>query len=262
MYTLVPAVVSLALHGLLIFLLIVGIPGSARELNIKPAPRVIQAKLMLDAKPVRQPAEKPKPAPKPQPKPKAEPKPEPKPVAKPAPKPLAKPKPAAKTVPDKKAPPKPSAEEIRRKEAAEKAAKAAAEKARIEALEQEIRQQQEDDLAAALASEDEAMETAEAVSSYKDLIAVLVQRNWSRPPTARNGMVAVVAIETIPTGQITNQYIVEGSGDPAFDLSVIRAVTKLGHIEELKQLATENPTAYENNFRRFKFKFVPQDLRR
>lgn len=250
-FRLIPAMVTLLLHGLVAAVLLIGLPGISDSQELKPKPVVIQAKLVIDkvppsrAKPA--PPAKPKPAPKP--KPVVKPKPEVKP--KPAPKPKPKPKPAPK-------PKGPTAEEIRQKKAAEKAA----EEAKQRALQEQIRKQQQEELAAALASEDAALEEAELVSSYEQLIAQLVTNNWSRPPSARNGMSVTVAIRTLPTGEIISASVVKGSGNEAFDQSALRAVNGLGEIAELGELARQNRAAYERKFRHFQFKFEPTDLRR
>lgn len=250
-FRLIPAMVTLLLHGLVAAVLLIGLPGISDSQELKPKPVVIQAKLVIDkvppsrAKPA--PPAKPKPAPKP--KPVVKPKPEVKP--KPAPEPKPKPKPAPK-------PKGPTAEEIRQKKAADKAA----EEARQRALQEQIRKQQQEELAAALASEDAALEEAELVSSYEQLIAQLVTNNWSRPPSARNGMSVTVAIRTLPTGEIISASVVKGSGNEAFDQSALRAVKGLGEIAELGELAQQNRAAYERKFRHFQFKFEPTDLRR
>ena len=253
---LVPAAVTAVLHFVAIAFLLFGIPKDSQVMELKAKPLAIQAKLVLE-KPVTRPA-KPKPAPKPTPKPvvkppkpepvkKPDPKPEPKPVPKPAPKPAPKPVPKG-----------PTPEEIRKKQAEEKAKEVAKQRA----LEEEIRKQQQKELADALASEDDLVEEGELASTYADLITALISNNWTRPLSARNGMQATIQIMTTPTGEIVGHQIIKGSGDHAFDLSVTRAVTRLGKIEELAKLAREDMGAYEKNFRRFTISFSPQDLRR
>jgi colicin import membrane protein len=244
---LVPALVTAVLHGVAIAFLF-GIPSDNRVIEIKAKPLAIQAKLVME-KPMSRPA---KPTPR---------KPIPKPVAKAAAKPeLAKkpePKPEVKPVP-KPMPKGPTPEEIRKKKAEEKAR----DEAKQLVLQEEIRKQQQKELADALASEDDLLEGSELASTYIELITVLIGQNWSLPPTARNGMSATVQIITIPTGEIVGHQVIKGSGNPAFDLSAIRAITKLGRIEELGDLYKIDPSAYEKSFRRFNFEFVPQDLRR
>lgn len=256
-FTLLPALTSLALHGLVLAILLIGLPGLSDSQPPKPMPTVIHAKLVIDqVPPSRSKPAPPKPAPKPEPKP--APKPEPKPEPKPAPKPVPKPEPKPKPVPKKG----PSPEELQRKKAAEAAKAKAEEKARLEALQREIQRQQEAELAAALESEDAMLEEAELVSSYQQLIMALVQRNWTRPPSARNGMSATVGVEMLPTGEIHNAYIIKGSGDEAFDLSAIRAVKGLERIDELGELSRQDRAAFERHFRKFNFIFKPTDLRR
>ncbi|MFT6550583.1 MAG: colicin import membrane protein [Zhongshania marina] len=251
---LVPAAVTVVLHGVAIGFLLFGIPKDSRVIELKAKPLAIQAKLVLE-KPVSRPA-KPAPAPKPTPKPVVKPEPKPEPVKKPEPKPEVK-KPAPKPAPKPK-PKGPTPEEIRKKKAEEKAR----EEAKQRALEEEIRRQQQKELADALASEDDLVEEGELASTYGDLIQKLIQDNWSRPLSARNGMQATIQIMTTPTGEIVGHQIIKSSGDQAFDLSVTRAVTRLGRIDELAKLAKEDMRAYEKNFRRFNINFSPQDLRR
>ncbi|GAB3371128.1 TonB C-terminal domain-containing protein [Spongiibacter taiwanensis] len=248
-FKLVPFAVTLVLHTLVILFLLVGMPGSSEPLQIKPKPKVIQAKLVLE-KPKAKAASKPAPPaqkPKPVIKPKPEPKPEPKPAPKPKPKPEPKPKPKG-----------PTPEELKKKQEQERKEQ----ERKQRELEEQIRRQQERELADALAAEEDIVDDAEQTSTYADLIQALVEQNWTPPPTARNGMVAVVQINTIPTGDIVNQYIVTSSGNAAFDQSVISAIAKLGKIDELGDLATEDIRTYEKNFRSFRFKFAPTELRR
>lgn len=246
---LVPALVTAVLHGVAISFLLFGMPSNDRVIEIKAKPLAIQAKLVIE-KPVSRPA-KPTPVAKPIPKPVAKPepvkKPEPRPEVKPVPKPVPKPIPKG-----------PTPEEIRKKKAEEKAR----DDAKQRVLQEEIRKQQQKELADALASEDDLVEEGELASTYIELITALIGQNWSLPPTARNGMKATVQIITVPTGEIVGHQVIKGSGNPAFDLSAIRAITKLSRIDELGDLYKIDPSAYEKNFRRFNFDFVPQDLRR
>jgi colicin import membrane protein len=244
---LVPALVTAVLHGVAIAFLLFGIPSDNRVIEVKVKPLAIQAKLVIE-KSVSRPVKSTPP-----------PKPVPKPVVKPEPvkKSEPKPKPEVKPVP-KPVPKGPTPEELRKKKVEEKAR----DEAKQRVLQEEIRKQQQKELADALASEDDLVEEGELASTYIELIAALIGQNWSLPPTARNGMKATVQIITIPTGEIVGHQVIKGSGNPAFDLSAIRAITKLSRIDELGDLYKIDPSAYEKNFRRFNFDFVPQDLRR
>ena len=246
---LIPALATLLLHGLIALLIIVGVPGLQQSQELKAKPKVIHAKLVVEKPPPAPPKKAPPPRPAPKPKPKPKPKPEPKPAPKPEPKPEPKPK-------------GPTPEEIRKKKAEEKAREKAREEAKQRALEEQIRRQQEEELAAAIASEDEAIEDAELASTYSDLIADLVQRNWRRPPTARNNMVVVVRFEILPTGEFINPNVVDSSGHPAFDQSALDAIERVGQVQELRELAANEPGVFSKNFRRFTIRFNPTDLRR
>jgi colicin import membrane protein len=210
--------------------------GSEVEVTrVKPAPRVINARLVdvSDFKP------KPKPKPTAKPKARTQPKAKPRPVAKPKPKPVAKVKPAAKPKPVVK--PKPKAEP--RISEAELAAIARA------------------DLSRAMAEEDQVQATAtaeEMAASYAALIQQTVVHYWSRPPSARNGMEALLAIQLIPTGEVVSVTVLKSSGNTAFDRSAINAVEKAGSFPELQSLPSRE---FEKTFRRFRLLFRPEDLR-
>tara|TARA_R110000772_G_scaffold245757_2_gene359329 strand:+ start:45377 stop:46192 length:816 start_codon:yes stop_codon:yes gene_type:complete len=254
-----PALATVALHGLVIFLLTANWTLSdERVVKPKPAPKVINATLVTmneaqpkpapkpepkpvakpppkpEPKPVPKPEPKPEPKPAPKPEPKPEPKPAPKPEPKPAPKPAEKPKPAPKPEP-KPEPKGPTAQEL-------------AEQARQEAARREAAAQAARAAAAA----------AELAASYASLIRQTVEQRWSRPPTARNGMEVLLSIQLIPTGEVVSVSVLRSSGDTAFDRSAIAAVERAGNFPELKNLP---PREFEQNFRRFRLLFRPEDLR-
>jgi colicin import membrane protein len=185
-----------------------------------------------------------KPKPKPRAKPRAavakprtkavsKPKPKPKPVAK-KPTPVAKPKPEPKVEP--KPEPRITPEEL--------AAIARADLARaVQEEEQQV----------------EATATAEEMAaSYIGLIQRTVINYWSRPPSARNGMEALLQIQLIPTGEVVSVSVLKSSGNTSFDRSAINAVEKAGSFPELKNLPARE---FERTFRRFRLLFRPEDLR-
>jgi colicin import membrane protein len=184
--------------------------------------------------------------PKPKPKPKAAPKAKTKPVVKAKPKPKPKPKPVVKP---KAAPkPKPVVKEQAKPEP------------RI--TEQELAAIARADLARAVAEEEQAAEAtataAEMAASYASLIQQTVINYWSRPPSARNGMEALLAIQLIPTGEVVSVSVLKSSGNTAFDRSAMNAVEKAGSFPELQQLPAGE---FEKTFRRFRLLFRPEDLR-
>jgi len=195
--------------------------------------------------------------------PKAQPKP------KPAP-PKAQPKPQpAKAEPAKPAParPDPAVEAARRKaeqqeadrlKAAREIAKAeeAARQQRLQALADTAFlnsiQNESQDLAQEAAGDEEAVAQSFRYGIYQRVVS-----NWSRPPSARNGMQARLQVELVPTGDVVAVMLVESSGNAAFDQSAEAAVKKAGRFEVPKENAL-----FERYFRRFTLLFKPEDLLR
>ncbi len=129
----------------------------------------------------------------------------------------------------------------------------AAQKAEQDRQSQEQAQQAQRD---AEAQQRAAME-GEAVMSYTALIHDLVQRQWSRPPSARNGMVVQLRIRMVPTGEVVDVEIVRSSGDFAFDRAAETAVRRVGVIRELQGMEGR---LFDRNFRTFLLTFRPEDL--
>ena len=235
-----PALVTLLIHGLLLYLLTANWEATEREIiRAKPAPNVINARL-VDISEIS----KLKPAPpkpkavtvKPKSKPKATP-PKPKavtPKPKPAPpKPNPIPKPKSKPTPAKPTPPQQS---------------------NRDAFAAIVR----DELATADAQQQATVTAGEMSASFVSLIQRTVVNYWSRPPSARNGMECELSIQLIPTGEVVNVTLVRSSGNSAFDSSAINAVQKAGAFPELQNLPSRE---FEKNFRRLTLIFKPEDLR-
>lgn len=122
-------------------------------------------------------------------------------------------------------------------------------------LQQERERQQQESAQAAQA---EAARTEyELVQSATGLIQEMVQKNWSRPPSARNGMRAILQIRMLPTGELVDAVITESSGDPAFDRAAETAVYRAAPFREL---ATLPITIFNANFRVLLLTFQPEDL--
>ncbi|MDO8908085.1 MAG: energy transducer TonB [Pseudohongiella sp.] len=122
-------------------------------------------------------------------------------------------------------------------------------------------QQRQADAAAQAAADSAAREAAETESeiamAYMGVIHDLVQRNWSRPPSARNNMTAVLRIRLVPTGDVVDVEIVRSSGDAAFDRAAENAVRAVGRFSELQGMP---PRMFERNFRSLLLTFRPEDL--
>ena len=100
-------------------------------------------------------------------------------------------------------------------------------------------------------------QNAQQVRTYQAGIYDLVRKNWSRPPSARNGMQARFVVELIPTGELLSVALVDSSGNAAFDRSAELAIRRAKRFS----VPGEN-TVFEANFRRFYFLFRPEDLLR
>ncbi|WP_439135521.1 cell envelope integrity protein TolA [Pseudomaricurvus sp.] len=162
------------------------------------------------------------------------------------------------------------AEEKKRKqkELAEKKKKelAEAEKKRLEQerlKQQKLEQQRKQEAAFADAlAEEEAMLSAQqdqvTAQSYVAIMAQRIEQNWSRPPSARKGMKCELQIQLVPTGEVVNVVVLNGSGNAAFDRSAVAAVKKVGRFDELQKVSSD---IFEQYFRQVTILFNPQDLR-
>lgn len=228
-----PLLATIALHAFLIYALTANWQGFEEKVIVaKVQPAIINATL-VDIEQFR-------PKPKPKPKPKAAP-PRKKPVAKATPKKVA-PKPAPK-----KATPKPQPKVEPTPEP--------------RLTQEELAAITRSEMAQAFAAEEEQMAVAsvgELSASYASLIQQTVVNYWSRPPSARNGMEALLQIQLIPTGEVVSVTVLKGSGSSAFDRSAINAVEKAGSFPELRNLPSGE---FERTFRRFRLLFRPEDLR-
>jgi TonB family protein len=204
-------------------------------------PQIVQSQLIV----LEAAASLPKPAPQPTPQP-AQPKPQP-PPAKPKPKPAPEPAQPAQTKPE---PPKPDPEAERRR------AEERARQERLAALAQASFMDALESEASALADAGAAADEV-AAQSYRMGIYQLVVANWSRPPSARNRMEAMLLVELVPTGDVVGVTVLESSGNAAFDRSAEAAVRQARRFEVPRE-----PEMFERYFRRFTLLFRPEDLLR
>ena len=130
---------------------------------------------------------------------------------------------------------------------------AEADRARQEEANNRVRQAEEAQAAALQAARTE----LQLVQSATGLIQQIVQENWSRPPSARNGMRAILQIRMLPTGELIEAIITQSSGDPAFDRSAENAIYRAAPFTELQQLPIN---IFNANFRSLSLIFEPEDL--
>ena len=191
-------------------------------------PQVIQASLVSLTKPIKRQAQ-----------------PKPKPIATPTPQPAPNPEPIVSSEPPAERPepsdPEPSDPEPSRE-------------VRLAELQKEL-----------MAGLDELPDAEEGdvseideVQQVASLMQARIAQNWRRPPSARNGMEALLIISLVPTGEVVGISISQGSGSNAFDQSAIAAVERVGQFPEVTVLPISD---FEQYFRRFPLRFKPEDLR-
>ena len=197
-------------------------------------PQVIQASLVSLTKPIKRQAQ-----PKPKPKPKSEPIAAPKPQPAPNPEPIVSSEPPAER--QEPSDPEPSDPEPSRE-------------VRLAELQKEL-----------MAGLDELPDAEEGdvseideIQQVASLMQARIAQNWRRPPSARNGMEALLIISLVPTGEVVGISISQGSGSNAFDQSAIAAVERVGQFPEVTVLPISD---FEQYFRRFPLRFKPEDLR-
>lgn len=83
-----------------------------------------------------------------------------------------------------------------------------------------------------------------------------IVQNWSRPPSARNGMEALLRVRLIPTGEVVDVKVEDSSSNDAFDRSAVLAVTKARRF-----VVPTDSQRFERDFREFTVLFRPDDLR-
>lgn len=117
------------------------------------------------------------------------------------------------------------------------------------------RQRQAEEVA--IAAAEAARTEFELVQSATALIQQALQQVWNRPPSARNGMRAILRIRMLPTGELLEASITQTSGDFAFDRSAENAVYSASPFAELQNLPIN---VFNTNFRTLSLIFEPEDL--
>ena len=231
----VPLFVAVLVH--VVFLVAIEGEWNTGEPTVVAKPQVVQASL-VSLKAPKKPTPKPKSKPekKPKPKPKAKPKPQPKPKPVPTPTPIEQ-KPLEPESPQ----PEPAAENSQAQKLAD------LQKELMAGLE-ELPQ----------AEPSETNDEFDEVQQVAALMQARITQNWRRPPSARNGMEALLTISLVPTGEVVGINVSTSSGSSAFDRSAIAAVERVGQFPEVAVLSISD---FERYFRRFPLRFRPEDLR-
>ncbi|MDG2459299.1 MAG: TonB family protein [Luminiphilus sp.] len=230
LFTGVPTALTLGLHLGVALILLVRWTGPAQVVAAAPALEPVHATL------VQADALKPRPAPQKAPS-----------VSKPAPKPKSKSKPKLKPEP---APTTEPPLEPRAVSPEDQIAMDAQHLAMLTRQELDTMMEQAEGTGASVSA------------SLRDIVAATIRaaiiNRWTRPPSARNGMMAILSIQLVPTGEVVGVGVVESSGHAAFDRSAMTAVERAGRFPEVAKL---DHRLFESNFRRFQLVFKPEDLR-
>ena len=121
------------------------------------------------------------------------------------------------------------------------------------------RSEMEESLALSIREEQDfrrAVTDDEKAQAYVSQIQREIVENWSRPPSARNGMEVLLRVFLVPTGEVIDVVMEISSGNDSFDRSAVLAVRKA----ERFQVPVET-RQFERNFREFTVLFRPEDLR-
>lgn len=227
----VPLFVAVLVH--VAFLVAIEGEWNTSEATVVAKAQVVQASLVSLKAPKKSP-----PKPKPKPKPKSKPKPKTKPKSVPL-----EPKPVA---PAPVEPPKEPIEEIIPDSLQED---------RLAELQKELMAGLDELPQMASLDQEDALDEVQQVAA---LMQARITQNWRRPPSARNGMEALLTISLVPTGEVVGITVATGSGSNAFDRSAIAAVERVGQFPEVAVLSISD---FERYFRRFPLRFRPEDLR-
>lgn len=108
----------------------------------------------------------------------------------------------------------------------------------------------------------EEQEARRAITADEKAMAYVAQikrdiaQNWSRPPSARRDMEALLRVRLVPTGEVVAVSVAKSSGNSAFDRSAVLAVEKADRFQ-----VPDDSRQFERNFREFNVLFRPEDLR-
>lgn len=144
-------------------------------------------------------------------------------------------------------------DEARRKAEAEEAARLRAEAEAQARREAEARAEREAALQQRLAAEEEANALARSgvIDEYRSLLVQTIERNWSRPPSARAGLQCTLYVTQAPGGTVVDVRVGPCNGDGLVRESIVTAVHKSSPLPPPR-----DPRAFE---RRLEIVFKPTE---
>ncbi len=93
-------------------------------------------------------------------------------------------------------------------------------------------------------------------ANFDELIKARSAEGWTRPPSARKGMVVELEIGMTPDGAVRSVSVAKTSGDEPFDKSAVAAVKNIGRLTEMQEMKPSDTNRYQS----FRMKFTPEDL--
>jgi len=87
--------------------------------------------------------------------------------------------------------------------------------------------------------------------AYRQQVINTIKAQWTNV-IVRPGLVAAVRFEIAPDGQVSNVRLAQGSGNPAYDASAMRAVQHVGQLPP-------PPARYVSEFREFVVEFHSEE---
>lgn len=93
-------------------------------------------------------------------------------------------------------------------------------------------------------------------AQFDELIKARSAEGWTRPPSARKGMVVELEIGMTPDGTVRSVSVAKTSGDEPFDKSAVAAVKNVGRLTEMQQMKSSDVNRYQS----FRMQFTPEDL--
>lgn len=110
-------------------------------------------------------------------------------------------------------------------------------------------------LDAEMAAQQAEKDTA-AITSVSAQIKQLIQSVWQIPPSAKHTDQVLIRISLVPTGEVTDVYILESSGNAALDRSAELAVWKVAKLP-----VPDDLVLFEKEFRQFNLSLRPENAR-
>ncbi|HET7922426.1 MAG TPA: cell envelope integrity protein TolA [Gammaproteobacteria bacterium] len=123
------------------------------------------------------------------------------------------------------------------------AAKAAKQQKQRKSAEAERRRKQ---LQAEIAAEEKARDArlASLRQQYVALIAIKIQNNWIKPPTAPDDLKCTLEVQQVPGGAVVNAKVMQCNGDDAVRQSIVTAVLKASPLPP-----PPDPSLFDRNLR-------------